>query len=595
MNRKKYKYYKLFMLTYLLSNKYNAIEFNYYISFYDNEYKLIKPSDLTLFNNVHIICNIISNNKTSIIFLAKIYKNKQFNCIQYINIYQKFQLGIKIYIKNKPYNKTIFFAKNNNIDYNILKFKNDNYFNPLLINKEYLILNKNINEGEINQNISDNLKFKKIYLEKPIFLTLTNSSLKENIWEYKKIYYTYFCFCKGANCFYYNISKECKYRFYLNIIDENKSLYNKTDYLLADFFFAGTSSDDAFPIFEEMIKQNMSAHYMDEKKSLYNRFCSQERHCLKIIQVINGNIYIDGDFLEKYLDLILRLKAVIAGGEFPSFKNIFKYIDYITYINLGHGIKYFKHFLYKDYSSYKKYNKILLPPSQKIIFFAKKYGWNDDNIIKNCLPKWDKYDFYWQNNQNNSNRKKSIFILFTWRLMKNITSDVSPYYIRNIIKLINNNELNMALKKKNITFYFSLHHMLSKYKEGMKSNKIYFIEQNEISDCLTKTNLLISDFSSVIFDMIYQKKPYIIYIPDSEDQDIKNLYIQGYYDIINGLKNGSIYFENKFFNIKETINKIIYYINNNFLIDSNLSKFYESFELNCKNNTKNFINYLKSI
>ena len=66
--------------------------------------------------------------------------------------------------------------------------------------------------------------------------------------------------------------------------------------------------------------------------------------------------------------------------------------------------------------------------------------------------------------------------------------------------------------------------MLSKYKEGMKSNKIYFIEQNEISDCLTKTNLLISDFSSVIFDMIYQKKPYIIYIPDSEDH-IYKIYI----------------------------------------------------------------------
>ena len=51
----------------------------------------------------------------------------------------------------------------------ILKFKNDNYFNPLLINKEYLIINKNIIEGEKNQNISDNLKFKKIYLEKPLF------------------------------------------------------------------------------------------------------------------------------------------------------------------------------------------------------------------------------------------------------------------------------------------------------------------------------------------------------------------------------------------------------------------------------------------
>ena len=103
--------------------------------------------------------------------------------------------------------------------------------------------------------------------------------------------------------------------------------------------------------------------------------------------------------------------------------------------------------------------------------------------------------------------------------------------------------------------------------------------------------------------MIYQKKPYIIYIPDSEDQDIKNLYIQGYYDIINGLKNGSIinglkngsiYFENKYFNITEAINRIIYYINNDFLIESNLCKFYDSFELNCKNSTKNFINYLKT-
>ena len=61
-------------LTYLLSNKYNIIEFSYYISFYDNEYKLIKPSDLTLYNNVHIVCNIISNNMTNIIFWAKFIK-----------------------------------------------------------------------------------------------------------------------------------------------------------------------------------------------------------------------------------------------------------------------------------------------------------------------------------------------------------------------------------------------------------------------------------------------------------------------------------------------------------------------------------------
>ena len=346
-------------LTYILSFKYNVMEIKYYINFYDDEYKLINPFDLALFYELHIICNIISeNNEINIIFFNKFFRNKLIYCIQYTNIFENLQFGITIYIKNKKYNDIIFFNKDNIVGYNYLKYQNDNHFNPLLIYKKYLLLNNRINEGLKKQNLSDNLTFKKFYLEKPIFSTLLNSSLKENIWEYKNIYNNYFCFCRGSNCFYFNINKICKYRFYLNIIDENKDLYNKTDYLLADFFSENTSSDDAYIIFEEMIKLNISAHYMDKKFSLYKRFCKQENYCLKIIPAIN----INGDFLEKYLDIILRLKAVIAGVEFSSFNNIFRYIDYLSFINLGHGVKYFKNFLNEDYSSYKRYNKLLLPP-----------------------------------------------------------------------------------------------------------------------------------------------------------------------------------------------------------------------------------------
>ena len=61
---------------------------------------------------------------------------------------------------------------------------------------------------------------------------------------------------------------------------------------------AESSSDDAYPIFEEMIRRNISAHYMDEKISLYDKFCNREKFCLKIIPVVNKNIIIDGNFLE---------------------------------------------------------------------------------------------------------------------------------------------------------------------------------------------------------------------------------------------------------------------------------------------------------
>ena len=66
---------------------------------------------------------------------------------------------------------------------------------------------------------------------------------------------------------------------------------------------------------------------------------------------------------------------------------------------------------------------------------------------------------------------------------------------------------------------FTLHHKLNQYKMKFKNNKyIHFIEEKEISHCLSIINLLISDFSSIIFDIIYRRKPFIIYIPDANDQ-----------------------------------------------------------------------------
>jgi CDP-glycerol glycerophosphotransferase (TagB/SpsB family) len=345
-----------------------------------------------------------------------------------------------------------------------------------------------------------------------------------------------------------------------------------------------------------MIKQNISAHYMDAKKYIYNQICNKEKNCLKILPVINKKIIIDANFLEKYLELILKLKAVIVCHYFSSIYNIFYNIDYISYINLGHGIKYFKHFLYNKYSSFKRYNKLVLPPSNKIISIAKKYGWNENNIIKICLPKWDKYNNYELKIKSGKIKiKKSIFIMFTWRNLLNNNWNISSIYIKNIISLINDNYLNKVLEKKNINLNFALHPNFKKYKNKIKINKmIKYIEQKNISDCLMKSNLLISDFSSIIFDMIYQNKPIIIFVPDAYDIKIKYLYEEGYYDIINSLKNGSIYFKNKYFNIHDTIKKTIFYINNNFKLEKSVKEFYDSFQLKCINNTYKFINYLKN-
>ena len=54
-------------------------------------------------------------------------------------------------------------------------------------------------------------------------------------------------------------------------------------------------------------------------------------------------------------------------------------------------------------------------------------------------------------------------------------------------------------------------------------------------------------------------------------------------------------FENKFFYIKDVVNKIKYYINNNFILETKLEKFYDAFELRKRNNTNEFIKYITNI
>jgi CDP-glycerol glycerophosphotransferase (TagB/SpsB family) len=124
---------------------------------------------------------------------------------------------------------------------------------------------------------------------------------------------------------------------------------------------------------------------------------------------------------------------------------------------------------------------------------------------------------------------------------------------------------------------------------------VKYIKETEISQSLSTANLIISDFSSIIFDFIYRRMPFIMYIPDAIDPEIKYLYEDKYYELINSLKNGTIIFENKFFELNNTIKKILYYIRKDFTLEPKIEKFYDSFNLKKFNITSNFINYLKSL
>lgn len=573
------------------SYKFNLVRISYQIQLFDNSNNLILPSDLSLYYKLHLLCFINAKSSINIYSLANIDENKYFKCTEFFSINENYQIGFIFYEKYK--NGTIkstlpYLILNDFFNYN---YEDDKIFNSTRIKNDYELLLSEIKNNTFSQKP---LKLKKLYISTPVFSLKRNASNEENKWLFKNLFNEYFCFCKGNKCLDSAISQKCKYFFYLHLIDINRDVYRKTDFLLMDFVLKIYSSDDVFPIFEEMINQNLSAHYLTENNIIYNRYCNKTEKCDKIINVDIKNCTINGDFLENYLTLILKLKQVIScvGFKINYIYSIFYNIEYISYICIGHGVSHFKQYLYKSYYGSKKFDKILIPDVKELIEPAIRYGWKEENIIKLNLPRWDKYTKI--NNkliQSKNLSSNSIFVMFTWRELKN-GKRISSDYIKNIMDLLGNKKLINNLSKHDYILYFTLHHKLSKYKYMFKSHdNMQYINENDIAQCLSKTKLLITDFSSIIFDMIYREKPYIIFIPDANDPNIKYIYWNRSFEVINSFKRNEYHFENIYFNLNETINKIDYYINNDFQLDSKLQKLYNRFNFSHESSIKKFINY----
>ena len=598
-------YLTLSDINYIYSEKFNLIEVTYYINLFDLKFNLIKPSNFSLLYNTGLLCNLYNFEINKNIYsFPHIYENKCYFCIEYIKLSDKAKFGVLFYKINELNEKVeyheifLFNTKLININKDISHIDN-NRFNINIIYKNYKELLSKITRFK-----SEN-KLKYSFLQPPLCFLKEEVVQSEGQWHFKNIYENYFCFCKGESClninlFYVYNFQSCKYFFFLKIINDNKHIYPKTDFLLSDFFDENIESSDALPIFREMIKMNLKAHYITVSSNIYNRFCQDKIKCLKEFIIIYGIKRINGDILEKYLELFLKLKIVVAAEKYESIdNNIFYNIDYIIYIFLGHGVTYIKSFLYNDYLSPKRYNKILLPPSERFITLALEAGWKNEDIIKIGYPRWDNYGKVFAKSnriENSKEKEKNIFIMFTWRKVKK-GKNISELYFNNINYFINNQDINEQLRINNIKLFICYHHALKEKKNFniIDKNNIRTISQNDISKLLKNTSLIITDFSSILFDAIVQKKPLILFIPDGLDPNLMDIYNKEYYETITKIIKGFIYLYEVFIDLNEVVNKTIYYIKNDFVVEKEKLKFYQQFNLSDKGNTKKFIKYIQNL
>lgn len=250
--RDKNLFFNITIFNYTYSFKYNILKVEYYIGFYDKNNNTIIPSDLTLYFNFHIFCHVLKlKNNNNIESLASIYNNKYYKCIEFLIINDTFKIGI--IVNSSLLNNTyyVYLFNNDIINYNSLNINNLE-FDPLIINKT----NEFFHKKELNYNETSK-KLAELYIRQPFFSSKEKAIKKVNDWEFLRVYNHYYCSCRGSKCLYNKVNELCKFYFYLTIIDSNKNIYKKTDYLFADFIYADYSSDDVYIINIAKIKQNV--------------------------------------------------------------------------------------------------------------------------------------------------------------------------------------------------------------------------------------------------------------------------------------------------------------------------------------------------
>lgn len=222
-----------------------------------------------------------------------------------------------------------------------------------------------------------------------------------------------------------------------------------------------------------------------------------------------------------------------------------------------------------------------------------EYDYVNSNFHYNGQVKYTgfaRYD-YLKNEFNNT-----ILLMPTWREnLYHLDDDdfIKSEYYKSYNSLINNDTLDELLQENGYKLIFYPHYEIQKRIHLFKTNKKNIIvadsKNYSVPKLLKKTSLLVTDFSSVYFDVAYLRKP-VIYYHFDYDNYRANHYKEGYFS----------YKEDGFgaicYNEDELFNKIKFYFNNEFKLEKVYSERIEKFfEYNDKNNCNRIFNEINNI
>lgn len=201
---------------------------------------------------------------------------------------------------------------------------------------------------------------------------------------------------------------------------------------------------------------------------------------------------------------------------------------------------------------------IIVPDEYEKKMVVKQWGYEPKQVAVTGLARWDKYV-----DITDQIPFRQIFVMPTWRKWMDGMSEeefvLTPFYTQ-YQTFLSSPRLKKLLVDNNTRIAFFLHPYFKDYVhlfdvDSSVIDRYGYLDVN-MGEAIQKSSMMISDYSSVLWDMYYLKKPVLFYQFDQADYLANE---KSYMDYDTEL------FGDVTFDSESTIDSIAYYINNNFV------------------------------
>lgn len=196
-------------------------------------------------------------------------------------------------------------------------------------------------------------------------------------------------------------------------------------------------------------------------------------------------------------------------------------LNYKPYVFLQHGVIALKKIENGFRKSDLKANLFVTSSAFEKSLIVDNFGFEENEVIATGLPRWDAIV-----DQSKTVEKREIIIMPTWRVwLEGLKTEdfLQSQYYQVYSGLLSDQGFVDYIAKNDIIVNFIIHPLLKQYVEqfgSMHENiKIFQFGEVPINQLLMRGSLLVTDYSSVAWDMCYSNKPVVFFRFDIEQYE----------------------------------------------------------------------------